>query len=245
MPQVWLVNPIEKGVRTMAKKQRSAAQRAATARLIAWNRAHRKGATKHKRQSARPAAHGGRAPSVTIIRAGNPAHHKGKALGAPKSGKRRHKNPMLGLGSMKAFTRETLMPSLIGGAGALGLDVVLGVLPLPDNFKAGPLRPVTRLGGAIALGLAASMVLKRQTAHQMLAGAITVTLYDTMKSYLSQLAGGKIPGLGVYEIPGIGLYEVAAAPQLGYTDSGQQVGDYPYDDSTVASYVSGEEGVYR
>lgn len=229
----------------MAKKHRSAAQRAATARLLAWNRAHRKGkssgAKKHKRASAR-AAHG---RGVTVIRVGNPAGHKTKK--AAKTGKRRH-NPMgFRLGSMKTFSRETLMPSVIGGAGALGLDILLGVLPIPDNFKAGPLRPVTRVAGAIGLGLAAGMMVKRQTAHQVVAGALTVVLYDTMKSYLSQMAGGKIPGLGIYEIPGIGLYEVAANPQLGYTDSGQQVGDgelYP-DRDTVASYVSGEEGVYR
>ena len=55
-------------------------------------------------------------------------------------------------------------------------------------------------------------------------------------------AAGKIPGIGMYDVPGVGAFDVTPAmPALGYTDSGQQVGEY------VSEYVSGmdESGVYR
>lgn len=145
------------------------------------------------------------------------------------------------LGSVTSIVRNQLMPSTIGAAGALGLDVLMGVLPLPDAVKTGPLRPVARIGGAIALGFLASFAGMRKHAAQITVGAMTVVLYDVMKGFAARVAGGKIPGIGVYEIPGVGMYEVSTPSggeaAIGYTDSGQQVGEY----------VSGfdAEGVYR
>jgi hypothetical protein len=149
---------------------------------------------------------------------------------------------------LKDFMRGTLVPSAIGGAGALGLDVLLALPFIPDTMKTGPMRPVVRLAGAVALGMVAGMISNRRIAHQVAAGATTVVLYDTMKSYLAQMAGGKIPGIGLYEIPGIGMYEVTPQPQLGYTDSGIQVGQsMNADEETMAAYgIDGmETGVYR
>lgn len=263
MPHVLLVNPIDdalsrsrrvvtikpsKGVRKMAKKRRSAAQQAATRRMIAARKASLRG--------SRPAASSGkkrrkarrRSNPVTPIRAVNAAPRRrstkrrkartsvAAASSAGRTLRFRRRNP---IGFLDGLVKDTLVPSAIGGAGALGLDVLLAVVPLPETIKTGAMRPVVRVAGAIGLGMLAGMIVAKRTAQQITAGAVTVVLYDTMKALMTRLAGGKIPGIGVYEIPGIGIYEIDAssanamlpAPDgmtngMGYVDSGQQVGEY-------------------
>lgn len=244
MPQILVVNPSSrKGVRKMAKKRRSAAQRAATARMIAANRARRSKAPRRARRRNASVA-----PLVRVVnarrRAAAPKRRRARtsAVAATAAGRTlryRRRNPTGG------FVRDAMaviVPSAVGGAGALGLDVLLGVLPLPEAMKMGPMRPVVRVAGAIGLGMLVSMVASKQTATQVASGAMTVVLYDTIKGFLAR-TGMKIPGIAMYEIPGIGMYEVEPAPQLGYTDSGQQVGVEMYPDA-VAEYDD-SEGVYR
>jgi len=136
---------------------------------------------------------------------------------------------------------NTLMPSVVGGAGALALDVVVGVLPLPDTLKTGPMAPLVKIAGAVGLGMLGSKMISRRVGEQIAAGAITVQLYNFAKAQLIKLGGGKIPGLSMYPdgylseyVSGSGGYD----PALGYTDSGIQVGV----DNSMAGY---ESGVYR
>lgn len=250
MPQVLLVNPAprpskrkaatRKGKPVMAKKQRTAAQKAATRKMLAANRAKRKSSAPKPRRAARvsqakPAAKR-RARRSHPITPANVATRAGRQL------RYRRKNPMGGVGE---FMTNTLVPSAIGGAGALALDVLLGVLPLPANMKTGPLAPVVKVAGAVALGMGAGLVVKRRMAEQFAAGAITVTLYNVAKGLLVKVGGGKIPGLagddGMQEY--VGEYIAGdEVPQIGYVDSGMQVGEYVGDGETVEGY---ETGVYR
>jgi hypothetical protein len=152
------------------------------------------------------------------------------------------------MGGIAGFMTGTLVPSAIGGAGALALDVLMGVLPLPPAFKAGPMAPVVKLAGAIGLGFAAGMVAPRRIANQIAAGAITVTLYGLAKTMLVKVSGGRIPGLASYvdgydESAMMAEYvgEDGQVPQLGYPSPGMQVGDL-MPDGSVEGY---ETGVYR
>lgn len=112
-----------------------------------------------------------------------------------KSG--RHRNPVRALkhhrryrrnpsmrGGMQGFMKHTLMPSAMGAAGALGIDVILGFLPIPVQFKTGPMRALVKIAGAVGIGMVAQNFVKKETANQFVAGAITVTLYDVFKGYL-------------------------------------------------------------
>lgn len=243
MPQVWLVNPVEKparkkraarkaktGVVKMAKKRRTAAQRAATQKMIAANRSRRRPARKSAARKAphRAATPAKRRSALRRAAARRSALRRAKrrvssARAASLAGRvlrYRRKNPVGFLGDFMA----QLVPAAIGGAGALGVDVLMALVPLPDAIKTGPFRPVVRVGAAIALGMVAGMAKDKRFGNQVAAGALTVIAYDTMKGMLSKVAGGKIPGLGVYEIPGMGYYEVGPANQVGYYDAGQQVG---------------------
>lgn len=243
---VTIVNPSpRKGKRTMAtrKKARTAKQKAATRRMIAANRARSKGparaarrrpATKRRAARRRPAATHHAAPATrrrSRRRAG------GWKITSPKAASRagralryRRPNPI-------AFLTNTLVPSAVGGAGALALDVVIGVLPLPDNLKTGPMAPLVKIAGAVGLGMLAGKVVGRRVGEQVAAGAITVQLYNFAKAQLIKFGGGKIPGLSMY--PDGYLSEYVSGhemPALGYTDSGMQV------DGAMAGY---ESGVYR
>lgn len=252
MPHVLVVNPIEgakplrkrrskKGVRNMAKKARSAAQRAATRKMIAVNKARRRAASPKRKARRRnpvaPLANPRRTVRASKARRSSPKRRT-SASAASSAGRTlrfRRKNPV-DVGFLSSFTRDTLMPSAIGGAGALGLDVLIAVAPIPDAMKSGPFKPVVRVAGAVALGMLAGFVTSERTAQQVTAGAVTVVLYDTMKAMMAQIAGGKIPGVGVYEIPGVGVYEIDSSPTMtalpgaipsgmGYQASAQQVGE--------------------
>ena len=58
-----------------------------------------------------------------------------------------------------------------------------------------------------------------------------------------KVGGGKIPGLSMYPDGYMGEYVSGdEVPQLAYTDSGMQVGEYVSEDGSMAGY---ESGVYR
>ncbi len=137
------------------------------------------------------------------------------------------------------FLKDTLIPSAVGGAGALALDVAVAALPLPATMKTGPMAPLVKAAGAVGLGMLAGQFLGRRTGEQIAAGALTVTIYNVARTTLARISGGKIPGLSEY----VGDGEDMAAyigddgqEMIGYTDSGVQVGEY------VGGY---ETGVYR
>jgi len=258
MPHVLIVNPSERPAKRkarntarktstkkeapVAKKQRTAAQKAATRRMIAANRA--------RKAPKRPARKVSRAKPAARRTTSKPRRAKRSrpitsAVVATRAGRQlryRRKNPISGFGS---FVTGTLMPSAVGGAGALALDVLLGVLPLPAAVKTGPMAPVAKIAGAVGLGYVAGMVVSRRTAEQIAAGALTVTFYNLAKQLLIKVGGGRIPGLADYDVgmypDGVGAYVSGDMPDaIGYPGNAQQVGDLVPDG--MGGY---ETGVYR
>lgn len=211
MAQVLLINPAARPSKTrqrkekpiMAKKQRSAAQKAATRRLVALNKSR---GSKGKRVSrAKPAAKRRRsaskggyaiatvAPKRRKARRSHPITPARVASDAGRKLRYRRRNPIGG-----GFIGDTVIPAAIGGGGAIAVDVLLGVLPLPASMKTGAMAPLVKVAAAVGLGYAAKMVVSRKTAEQLAAGAITVTLYNVAKGLLVKAGKGKIPGLSEY-----------------------------------------------
>lgn len=213
------------------KKKRSAAQKAATRRMLA---ARRGGPVKRKRNTIRtsPVAKKRRRKSRSLAKVTARARvrrRKHNPIRARRS-RRYRPNPMR-VGNIASFTKHTLMPSVVGAAGALGVDVILGFLPIPVQFKTGPMRAIVKIAGAVGIGMVAANFMKRETAHQIAAGAITVTLYDVMKMYLRDA----MPTLPLSEADV--LFE--EYPNLSYAGAGQTV-------EGMDQYVSGmstEDGV--
>jgi len=147
-------------------------------------------------------------PRTTALKS-NP---RGKHHGGGK--RKKHKvsykrNPRL-LPKMADITSAAL-PAVIGGAGALGLDIAIGnISMIPAEWKTGTKRTLLRAGLAFALGFAARTFLPgkwRSIADQATAGALTVTAYDAAKGFVAQqwpdLTLGMYDGdLSAYETTG-------------------------------------------
>lgn len=261
MPQVLLVNPsprkgasarkgatrakprITKRKPVMAKAKRSKAQQAATRKMIAANRARSRAAKAPRRPAAKKRASPARAAPArrttkrrTTARRGSGGWPITSAAAASRAGRAlRHRRP----NPIGGFVKDTLMPSIVGGAGALALDVAVGVLPLPPAMKTGPMAPLVKAAGAVGIGMLAGQLLGRRTGEQVAAGALTVTVYNVARQMLNKVSGGRIPGLSEYVsmYPGMAEYVEYDPPQLGYESSGGQVGEVE-----LEGY---ETGVYR
>lgn len=107
-----------------------------------------------------------------------------------------------------------VMGAIPGAVGALGLDVMLGLLPIPPAWKAGTLGYVTKILGAVGLGMVAKTVVSGHTAAQLTQGALTVMFHGIMRDFVAT----NVPGvpLGVYLTPRIG----AGMNGMGYYGSG-------------------------
>lgn len=197
-------------------KRRSAAQRAATKRLVALNRGRKSNPIRRRRPKTRTAV------ARVTRRRSNP-------IGSVRriTRHRRRRNPI----QVKSLIHTLLMPALTASTGALLLDVLWSKLPIPANLKAGSLQYITKGVGAVGLAMLAekSKVVSRQTAEAMGVGALTVVLHDALRGVLK----GIVPGLGFAEYVG-GMGYINAGWPAGTLDSpntaaasmGEYVGDY-------------------
>jgi hypothetical protein len=81
--------------------------------------------------------------------------------------------------------KTAIMPAAIGGAGAVALDVVLAMLPLPAPMKSGPGKLLIRGGAAIAGGMAISKVVDKKIGNAFMLGGLTLLAADITKNLVS------------------------------------------------------------
>jgi len=206
MQQLLLINPSprKKGkVKKMARKHRTAAQKAATRRMVAANRARRTGGHKRRKTHAYASNPAPRKRRTTRRHASHAvAHHR-----------KYRRNPSHRTGGLMGM----FMPSLQGAGGALAVDLVTGYLPLPLSIKVSPARHLIK--GVLAIGL--GMVMKGSLGQNMAKGALTVALHDASKEAI-QIAAPSIQ-LGaeptVADLQGIGYYSPAETG-IGYYPAG-------------------------
>lgn len=116
---------------------------------------------------------------------------------------------------------RTVMPALVGGAGAVANDVaysfLLGKLPMGTGamgdivmqLQSGPLRHAGKLVSALALAYVASFVVNRRTSDQLGAGAVTVIGYNVVRDIMAKVA------------PDLTLGAYLDASNLGWAGPGQ------------------------
>jgi hypothetical protein len=120
----------------------------------------------------------------------------------PRYRRRRHRNPRRGFGGMSlspmSVVRSTILPAAIGGVGAVGLDVALAYLPVPETLKTGVPATLTKLVAAILLGYGFGKVTgKRDMGKLITMGAVTVMGYQFIRDQ-AKAALPNIKGLGSY-----------------------------------------------
>jgi hypothetical protein len=102
------------------------------------------------------------------------------------------------------------MNALPGAFGALGLDIALGYIPVPANWKLGILGYVTKSVGAIGLGMIAQNFVRPATAAKMTEGALTVMFHGILRNLTAQFAPA---------VP-LGMYLPSTNGNMGYYGSG-------------------------
>lgn len=75
-------------------------------------------------------------------------------------------------------------PAVIGAAGGLACDWIVGNVPLPTTLTTGIMLPITRIGLAIGVGWAASAIAGPDTGQKVMVGALVVTSYSIIKNFL-------------------------------------------------------------
>ena len=197
MAELMLVNPRK---RRKSRKPRTAAQRAATRKLVAGNKRRRNPAPARRKVSAIKRR---RTPARSVV-----------------ARKRRYKRNPNGRG-MAGIVNTTLIPAAVAASGALSLDVLWNFLPLPETLKTGPLRHIAKGAGAIGLGWLAGMVVNKKTAGQLATGALTVVTYTAMREMMARFmpavnmgyysAGMPAGSMGAY----VGMGEYVGGPGMG------------------------------
>lgn len=195
------------------KKRRSAAQKRATAKMIAANK-RRKNPVKRKRARRK----------VSVRR--KPARRRASRRRAPQRRRRsttRRRNPTLNMRTIQ----NQLMDAGTGAVGALGLDVIQGYLPIPANLKSGLIGTGVKALLAIGMGVVASnfKVIRGATANKMVNGALTVVLHDELKKQVQNFA------------PGIQMGEYLDDDGLGYYGSGYPAGVMDESYGGMGSYL--------
>ena len=211
MGQLMLVNPKARGRKV--KKTRSAAQKAATRKLVALNRAKR-GTAKRKR---------------------NPVAALRSVAGKVRKYARRRRNPI-----STAAIRPTVSSivnvgtqSFQGAGGALLVNTALNYIPLPDQLKSGNGKYLARAAMAVAVGVFGSKVLPRNVAANMAVGAMTVAMHDMMLNVVSR-------AMPTLRLGDVGDYDDGVSEFVSGVDRndtfGQQGDIY---DQGVGEYISG------
>jgi hypothetical protein len=85
------------------------------------------------------------------------------------------------------FLKDTLIPSAIGGAGALLVDFAWANVPgIPTAIKAGPMGTVAKAAAAVGIGLLASKFAGKKIGSQVTSGYLTVLAYNTIKGMVQK-----------------------------------------------------------
>lgn len=102
---------------------------------------------------------------------------------------------------------QALMPAAQGAAGAIGLDLLMGFVPLPPALGTGMVRHLVKGVGAVGVGMLAGMVARPRTAQAMMQGSLTVVMHDAAKEMiattmpnipLGYIQSGYAPDLAAY-----------------------------------------------
>lgn len=203
-----LVNPRK---RRKTRKRRTAAQNAATRKLVAMNRRRKSQARRIRNPIAGLApTHRRRRTSPTRARVVR---------------RRYRRNPT----TARGLIRKSIQPAFASALGALGLDVMWGFAPVPPNWKVGNFRHLIKGAGAIAFGHLAGGVIGKGNAHTMTQGALTVIMHTAMSEFVTQ----NMPQIQ------LGYYSPGIATGVGeYVGSGHSgVGEYV--SNGMGAYIGG------
>lgn len=225
---------------------RTAKQKAATRKLIAFNRKRRAGSKRRapaRRRPATPRATQRRRPrrrrGARSLPRRNPTAAKRRSYAStatianPRRRRRvrARRNPV----TLAKAIPDVVIPSLVGAGGAVGMDIAWGYLAalpaVPDVLKTGWGRIGAKAISSIAIAALMGQVKGlRDFAQPFAIGAVTVLAYESMRTFMAQQAPNvAMDGMGMY-VDGLGYYSAgvnAGGPgpenMAAYTNGPQRV----------------------
>lgn len=230
MSSLMLINP-----RSRTKKTRSAAQKAATRRMVAANRS-RTGAPAKRRVKRRknPIAN-----PVGLARVRHSKRHSVARRSHHVARRRRNPISMPSMRGLKGVT-EMAKVSLQGAGGALLVNTALNYIPgLPAMLKSGNGKYLARAGLAVAIGVFGGKIMPHKVATNMAVGAMTVALHDLLLGIASQaMPKLQLGDVGDYD-SGVSAY-VSGDRMSGMGDMGDMGAQYDTFDQYggVGEYVA-------
>lgn len=227
MQQLLLINPRSrvKG-KIMQKKPRTAAQRAATRKLVALNRSR-----SNQIAIKAPSRRTHKAPSARLVARRRRNTIKGYYPNPIRRSSLR-RNPA-GLAGLRNIGNMA-MTALQGAGGALAVNTMLNYVPLPAMLKSGNGKYIARGLGAVALGVFGDKILPGHSAQNMAVGALTVTMHDLLLGLVAQAVPTlKLGDVGDYDT-GVSEY----LPAVGYDGVSGVTGDYSDVYTQVGEFVS-------
>lgn len=115
--------------------------------------------------------------------------------------------------------KSTVAPAAIGAVGAVALDALWAMLPVPASLKVGAIAVPAKAAGVLALGAIAANFLPKQ--RKLIEGAVAASLTIAAYNFVRAQVGGMFPDvrLGTY----IDGYDGDDA--LGYTGAAPTISD--------------------
>lgn len=216
--------------RRKARKGRSAAQRAATRRMLAANRARRTGSNPRRRARRKASS-----AATTVRRVRRTVNRKARRVS-------RHLSRPVSMRGLTGGAMGLLKTGAMGAGGALATDVAMGFvngfLPATMSTKLNAdgtvnyLNYAAKFGVVLGLRALASKALSHDTANRMATGSVTVMAYELLRPMVQNVlpasmalgwyspavtfkAGvkpGMAPGVGNYQK--LGVYQRTQRPPM-------------------------------
>lgn len=204
--EIAIMNPRQEG------SKMSKARRNSKGRFVKATSKKRRRNPKRRKHVAKASAPRRRRRASTV-RASAPRRRRRRSHTVAR--RRRHRNPRFSLAGIGRGIVPQLTQAGIGAVGALGLDILIGYIPLPDVLKTGLPRHAVKIAGALGLGMVAGKVLGQKTGHAVANGALTVALYGLVKELAVKFLPASIPGLaGGDEYNDVSLGYMDSAPWI-------------------------------
>lgn len=192
------------------------------AELMVINPARRRGKKKTTRKRRKSRARVTTARRNPVRRRRSPARRTSYARRNPV--RRRSRRRSGGKMTMTKMVQNTIVPAGIGAIGAVALDVLWGLAPIPAQFKTGMLGTGVKVGGILVLGFVGSKVLPKKYVDVTVAAAVTIAIFQAVRGMVQQT----IPTLPLSEY-------ISEYPNLDFINAGPVIPGMP-----VSEYISGD-----
>lgn len=133
--------------------------------------------------------------------------------------------------------QTTVFPAALGAVGAVALDALYAVLPIPEAWRTGQFAAPIKAMGVLGAGALATQFIPRQRAmiETAVAASLTIMAYNFVKAQVQAA------------FPALNLGEYVDG--VGYTGAGQVIPDYALTPALtpppgVGEYISGAPGSY-